>query len=430
MKYYHKLTILLGLIWGFIAIQRIVIAIIMPAIQADMKFSYTDVGMIISITGLIWAFGTIIWASIGDQYGRRPVIVFCTILASVFSWMTGMVHTLGGMLAVRGILGFFEGGPWGPAVATVGEEAPEEKRGTLVSLIPGSFFLIGICLGPMLAVWLLTHYGWRPVFYVISIPGVILAIICWFFMHEPASVAAGIKARKAGQKRVVMQQGQKVKLSDVLKYKNVIISTINSIPVMAWLWIYSGFSALFLVKVHNMSMEGIGLVMSASGIGGFLGMVIMGRLSDGIGRKAAIMLSGLLCCLSGLAIIAMPVGASLGGFAVLFFFWGMFGGAFFPLYLGTLPAESVPPEFAGTAIGVPTAVGEIIGAAIMPTIAGALADMFSLYAPMWMAAISGLVIMVVSVLYVETAPNKVAKMRTKPTRDDHLLKPFRGKSAA
>jgi len=428
MKYYGKLTILLGLIWGFIAIQRIVIAIIMPAIQADMKFSYTDVGMIISITGLIWAFGTIIWASIGDTYGRRPVIVGCTILASVFSWMTGMVHTLGGMLAVRGVLGFFEGGPWGPAVATVGEEAPEEKRGTLVGLIPGAFFLIGVCLGPMFAVWLLTKFGsWRPVFYIISIPGVILAIIAAFFMHEPASVAAGIKARKAGEKRDVMQQGQKVKLSDVLKYKNVIVSTINSIPVMAWLWIYSGFSALWLAKVHNMGMESIGMIMSASGIGGFLGMVIMGRLSDGIGRKAAIIISGLLCCLSGLAIIAMPVGASVLGFCILFFFWGMFGGAFFPLYLGTLPAESVPPEFAGTAIGVPTAVGEIIGAAIMPTIAGALADMFNLYAPMWMAAISGLLIMVVSLGYVETAPRKVARMRAKPTRDDHLLKPFRGK---
>ena len=106
MKYYLKLTVLSGLIWGFIAIQRIVIAIIMPAIQAEMKFSYTDVGMIISITGLIWAFGTIIWAAIGDKFGRRPVIVGCTILASVFSWMTGMVNTLSGMLAIRGILGF------------------------------------------------------------------------------------------------------------------------------------------------------------------------------------------------------------------------------------------------------------------------------------------------------------------------------------
>ena len=220
MKYYQKLTILLALIWGFIAIQRIVIAIIMPAIQADMKFNYTDAGLIISVTGLIWAFGTIIWASIGDHYGRLPVIVGCAILASVFSWMTGMVHALSSMLTVRGILGFFERGPWGPAISSVGEEAPEDKRSMVVSFIPDSFMLIGVCLGPMLAVWLLTQFGsWRPVFYIIPIPGIILALIAAFFMHEPASVAEGIKARKSGQKRVVMQQGQKVKLSDVLKYK-------------------------------------------------------------------------------------------------------------------------------------------------------------------------------------------------------------------
>lgn len=430
MKYYQKLTLLLGLIWGFIAIQRIVIAIVMPAIQADMKFDYTAVGMIISITGLIWAFGTIIWAGIGDKFGRRPVIVVCGILASVFSWLTGVVQTLGQMLWIRGILGFFEGGPWGPAVSTVGEEAPEEKRGMLVSFIPGSFMLIGVCLGPMIAVWLLGKFGgWRPVFYIISIPGIILALIAAFFMREPKSVAEGIKARKAGEKRVVYDRGHKVKLSDVLKYKNVIVSTVNSVPVMAWLWIYSGFSALFLTKVHNLTMDAIGLIMAASGLGGFVGMVMMGRLSDGIGRKAAIILSGLLCCLSGLGIIAMPVGGSILLFCVLFFLWGMFGGASFPLYLGTLPTEAVPPEFAGTAVGVPTAVGEIIGAAIMPTIAGALADMFDLYAPMWMAAIAGLVIMVVSLGYVETAPRKVARMKVKPTRDDHLLKPFRGRLA-
>ena len=168
MKYYQKLTLLLGLIWGFIAIQRIVIAIIMPAIQEDMKFSYTDIGMVISVTGLVWAFGTVIWASIGDHYGRRPVIAGCVILASIFSWLTGMVQNLTQMLVVRGILGFFEGGPWGPAVATAGEEAPEDKRGMIVGLIPGSFFLIGICLGPMFAVWLLgkfIHGGWYSTSY-------------------------------------------------------------------------------------------------------------------------------------------------------------------------------------------------------------------------------------------------------------------------
>ncbi len=70
------------------------------------------------------------------------------------------------------------------------------------------------------------------------------------------------------------------------------------------------------------------------------------------------------------------------------------------------------------------AIQRIVIAIIMPAIQ---ADRFSLYVPMWMAAISGLVIMVVSVFSVETAPKKVAKMIRKPTRDDHLLKPFRGK---
>jgi fucose permease len=45
-------------------------------------------------------------------------------------------------------------------------------------------------------------------------------------------------------------------------------------------------------------------------------------------------------------------------------------------------------------------VGEILGAAVMPAIAGALADAFNLYAPMWMAVISPLVVAVISLFYV------------------------------
>lgn len=57
MKYYQKITLLFFLTWGFVAIQRIVIAIIMPAIQSNLKLSYTQVGAIISVTGFTWAFG-------------------------------------------------------------------------------------------------------------------------------------------------------------------------------------------------------------------------------------------------------------------------------------------------------------------------------------------------------------------------------------
>jgi MFS family permease len=429
MKYYVRLTILLGLVYGFVGVQRIVIAVIMPAIQRDMKFSYTDVGLIMAVTGLLWAFGAVVWAAAGDKLGRRPVIAGTAILAAVFSWVTGLVTSVGQMLAIRGILGFFEGGPWSPSVATVSEEAPPKHRGFVVGFIPGCFALIGGVAGPIAAVALLGAFGsWRPVFYVISIPGALLGIITLFAMHEPPSVADGIKMRKVGKKRGADgREGHKAGLSDVLKYKNVIVSTVISIPIMGWLWISQAFAALFLTKVHSMSMDQIGIVMAVNGLGAFMGMPFSGLISDHIGRRTTMIGAGLLSCISGVVFCLLPVGTSPISFYFSFFFWGFFTAGTYPLYLGTLLTECVPNEFAGTAVSIPTGVGEILGAAVMPAIAGVLADRFGLYAPMWMATVAGVAISCVSLFYVETAPGKVSKMGTKPTPDDYLLRRFRAK---
>ena len=61
----------------------------------------------------------------------------------------------------------------------------------------------------------------------------------------------------------------------------------------------------------------------------------------------------------------------------------------------------------------------------MPTLAGKLTDMFNLFAPIYMAALAGIFIAFISLFYVETAPKCVARMKRKPTQNDHLLKAFR-----
>jgi MFS family permease len=427
MKYYHKLLILLALMWGFVGIQRVVVSILMPAIQADMKFTYTDVGMVVSVTGLVWAFGALLWSALGDRLGRRPVIIACAALASVFSWTTGLVHSLGQMLLVRGGLGLFEGGPVAPAIATIAEEAPSRRRAMYQGIFLGSFLFVGMFLGPPLAVWLLEKFGsWRPVFFVISIPGLLISFLLAITMRESPTLAKAIKARKmGGQARVGEVHKQKVRLVDVLKYKNVILSTFNSIPVMAWLWIYTGFSSLFLTKVHHLGMQPVGVILAASGLGAFLGEMSLGAISDVLGRKPTVMLAAFLTACFGLAVALMPLGTPVGALTALFFFWGMFGAGTYPMYLATLPAESVPPEIAGTAVGLPCAVGELLGAALMPTIAGLLADKFSLFAPIWMASAAGIVVCLVSLFYVETAPRRLARMKDKPAPEDYLLRRFR-----
>ncbi|MCL2878040.1 MAG: hypothetical protein FWF13_04605, partial [Acidobacteria bacterium] len=104
---------------------------------------------------------------------------------------------------------------------------------------------------------------------------------------------------------------------------------------------------------------------------------------------------------------------------------GLFGAGMYPMYVGTLPSESVPPQIAGMAVAIPTATGEILGASAMPAIAGLLSVHISPFAPMWMAALAGVIVAVVSMFYIETAPRVVANMEVKPTQEEHVLKFFR-----
>jgi len=114
--------------------------------------------------------------------------------------VTGLVNSVGQMLVVRGFLGLFEGGPYAPAMGTLSEEAPEHRRAMNAGLVTGSFMLIGVCLGSQAAVYLLEKFNsWRNVFYVISIPGVLIGIILLFAMRESPSVAEAIRLRKEGK---------------------------------------------------------------------------------------------------------------------------------------------------------------------------------------------------------------------------------------
>ena len=430
MKYYQRLTLLFCLMFGFIGIQRVVINVILPVIKEDLGFTYFQMSLVVAINGLTWAFGTIIFATIGDRYGRRPVIVLCTILSGVFSWVTGFAHTIGQLLSIRGFLGLFEGGPYPLSMGTISEEAPPERRAMHAGLVTGCFMLIGLGLGSYAAGRLMDTFSgsWRPVFYVVSAPAILIGFLLMFMMREAPSVAEAIRMRKAGQKKEETKKEDRVTVWDALKYRNVLLSSINSIPVMGWLFVFTAFASSFLVDVHQFKMLHIGYIISASGLGGFIGQFFWGSISDMIGRKKALILTALLCSVFGISVAMVPVGTSALAFGTLFFFYGLFGGGMYPMYLSTLPAESVPPRISGTAVAIPTCVGEILGAALMPAIAGKLSDLFSLFAPMWMAALSGILIAFISLFYIETAPRCVAKMKHKPTQNDHLLKAFRQQS--
>jgi hypothetical protein len=72
------------------------------------------------------------------------------------------------------------------------------------------------------------------------------------------------------------------------------------------------------------------------------------------------------------------------------------------LILVLVPTESVPPQFAATAIGLTTLVSEIAGATVAPVIAGTLARTHGLAAALWMSAGGAALVFVAALFLKET----------------------------
>jgi MFS family permease len=128
-----------------------------------------------------------------------------------------------------------------------------------------------------------------------------------------------------------------------------------------------------------------------------------GALSDRIGRRPVMIFLPFLG-------VILPLGAMYfdGPFwalvAIFFFGWGLVG--IFPLFMATVPSESVSPARVATALGLCMGTGEVIGGAFAPVIAGAAQDAWGRNLPLWIMVGLTVAAGFVAMLLVETAPRK------------------------
>jgi len=169
------------------------------------------------------------------------------------------------------------------------------------------------------------------------------------------------------------------------------------------------FMPLYLVNVRHYSADTEGWLMGTLGISATIGSFVVSGLSDRIGRRPIMILLPFLG-------VILPLGAmyymgSVWVLAALFFFgWALTG--IFPLFMATVPSESVSPALRASALGLCMGTGELIGGVFSPSLAGIAADHTSLRAPLWimvgLAVVGGLLAFGLR----ETAPRVLARTRT------------------
>lgn len=400
--YQSMLVGLLSLNFGILFFDRNALNFLMPFVMPDLHLSNSQVGTIAGVFSFAWAIAAFAIGRISDMIGNRKLLlVLATLGFSACSFLTGLAGTFAFMLAARIVMGVAEGGVMPISHAIVADEVDPAQRGLAQGIAQnfGSNFF-GSFVAPVVLVAVAQHYGWRNAFYIAGVPGLVSAVLLMLFIREPAERPARVAADSRGF------GGWLAAVGEALKVRNVLICVIMGILLVAYLVICWAFMPLFLTKVRGFTGDEMGWLMGTLGISATIGSFAIAGLSDRIGRRPVMVAMPLIA-------VILPLGAlffhgSIWALAAIFFVgWGLNG--IFPMFMATVPSESVRPEQAATVFGLCMGSCEVVGGALGPQVAGWLADGFGLGAPLWLMAGLALVAGFCAFGLTESAPRVLAR---------------------
>ena len=395
-RYQTGLVVLFFFTWGSVFLARMSVLYLAPFVVPDLNLSHEQVGLLASALALAWAASGLIFGAVSDRIGRRPVLIPTVFLFSLLSWLSGLARSFGELLFVRTLMGAAEG-PTFPTMTSMIEASSEPKnRGRNIGIVVSAGALVGLALAPVLTTQIAARFGWRAAFFVTGIPGMILGLLIWKFVKEPGEAESDVLHHAKPSLKDYLS---------LLRYRNMLLCCLGAVGFMTWLFVMHVFAPLYITEVLQRSATQAGFIIGAGGLGAFLWGWIFPWISDRAGRKPTLIFVALISAMAPLTyqvpfLIAHPWLMAAAGFLV------NGGQGIAPLVLVLVPTESVPAKFAATAIGLATLVGEIVGGAIAPAVAGAAANRYGLAAPLWIASAGAILVLVASLFMIETAPSK------------------------
>ncbi len=180
---------LLTLVYGFNFIDRQIVGILAPFIQADLDLTNTQLGLLIGLA--FAAFYTVMGiplALIADRYNRVNTLSICLGVWSFFTALTGFAQNFWQIGLARIGVGIGEAGGSPPSHSIISDLYPKEERSSALGI-----YSLGIPLGIMAAYFASaslmgknpTEVNWRKIFVVLGVAGIVLALIVKIIIKEP-----------------------------------------------------------------------------------------------------------------------------------------------------------------------------------------------------------------------------------------------------
>jgi len=390
--YEVQVVILLGLSYGFAFYDRQMMTFLSPFVIKEFGLNNFQVGALGSGLSLTWALGAYAFGRWSDRLGvRKPFLVAALVIFSLCSVLSGLAPEFWSLLGSRVLMGAVEG-PFMPiCLAIVAAAAPAQRRGFDSGIVQNVFgSLLGGALAPVLSVKIAVALGWRASFFTAAIPGLLLALIVWKCVDEPAKPAPGTLASEPP-----------LSIAAMLGHRNIALCCVISCLLVGSALLVAIFLPVYLTSTRHYSPTLMSNIMAILGFCPPVGGVLLPWLSDRYGRRWPLIGGAALMTITPLA--ALYFEGSLPMLVALLFL-GWIGMGTFPLFMAVVPAETLAFRGTAAAMGLVVGVGEITGGVFGPLVAGRIADLFGQAAPLLIAAGLAILGALVALAVIETNP--------------------------
>ncbi|MGE7607898.1 MFS transporter [Peribacillus frigoritolerans] len=352
--------ILFVLYFGWIVsyIDRTVVSLSILKIGEDLSLDASKLGIVLSAFFMGYALMQIPGGWLADRFGSRKVIVIAVLFWSVFTALTGLAWSLTSLLLIRFLFGIGEGGYPSASTKAISDYFPADKRTKAQSTMMSSNSL-GAALAPIICAPLLVWLGWRHVFWVISLLGIIFVI--WFLL---STRQAGVYSNSDKAHKPKQEEYKQLLINPYLWKVLLVFFFINITS-----WGLSSWMPSYLMQVLGIDLKSIGIISAIPTLFMTAGMIMSGRIINKVGSNAKYgVIMGIF--IMGISLYLMTLSSSITQViiyqCIAFTFM-----SFVMSFIFTLPHRVMEQQVVGTAFGILNFGGQAAGI-FSPMIMGAL----------------------------------------------------------
>ncbi len=372
-RYRYYVLGLLFFVAMFNFIDRQILSILQEPIKEDLRLSDSQVGALSLVFTLFYVGASLPLARVADLHVRKTVLAVVLTVWSAMTALGGLAQNVWQLAAARAGVGAGEAGASPTSHSLIADYFPPEYRATAISVyvmgVP-----IGIMLGLVVGGFVAEAYGWRTAFFVVGLPGVLLAGVIYFTLREPPR----------GLSEGTQDTGEAPKVREVLNYLWQLHS-FRHLVLGAGLQAMVAYGTLqwlpsFFLRVHHMSLSDVALTYGVMvGVAGIIGTVGSGLLADRLARvdkRWYLWICALaMAVATPFSVIALLVGNAW--LALALYFIPMILANTFIGVTGAVVQSLSPLRMRSLAAATKTLILNLIGLGFGPFIIGVLSDAFN-----------------------------------------------------